>query len=116
MQNQSKIDETLKRKIVEEVLSGVLNKEEARRKYNIKGKSAILNWIRKFDQSKQASMKSKSPSNNKSQREQELEFEVKRLREELEMEQLRVRALNIMIDVAETQLNVPIRKKPGTKQ
>jgi transposase len=38
------------------------------------------------------------------------------LREELEMEQLRTRALNVMIDIAEERFDLPIRKKPGAKQ
>jgi hypothetical protein len=32
------------------------------------------------------------------------------------MEQLRTRALNVMIDIAEDQFKIPIRKKPGAKQ
>ena len=42
---------------------------------------------------------------------QELEAENKRLQEELNLEQLRNRALNVMIDIAEEQLKIPIRKK-----
>jgi hypothetical protein len=41
--------EALKRSIVIEVHSGQISKEEARRKYGIKGHSTILKWIRKFE-------------------------------------------------------------------
>ena len=40
--------EAFKLQVIEEVLSGQLSKEQARRKYNIKGTSAILNWMRSF--------------------------------------------------------------------
>jgi len=43
MENRQKIPEQTKRKIVKEVLSGAITKEQARRIYNFKGKSAGLN-------------------------------------------------------------------------
>ncbi|MBK8807615.1 MAG: transposase [Bacteroidales bacterium] len=104
-----------KKSVVQEVLDGLLSKEEARQRYGIKGNSAVLNWIRKFDQSKDRNMKSKEDAQS-DRKTLELEAENRRLREELAMEQLRVRALNVMIDLAETDLNVSIRKKSGTKQ
>ncbi len=42
--------------------------------------------------------------------------ENKRLQEALELEKLRSRAFDTMIDVAEKNFNIPIRKKAGTKQ
>ena len=42
--------------------------------------------------------------------------ENKRLKEALELEKLRSRAFDTMIDVAEKNFNIPIRKKAGTKQ
>ena len=47
---------------------------------------------------------------------QELEAENKRLRAELDYERLRTLSLNVMIDIAEEQFKIPIRKKPGAKQ
>lgn len=40
----------------------------------------------------------------------------RKLREELEAARWKIRALETMIDVAETELKIPIRKKPGAKQ
>jgi transposase-like protein len=105
-----------KRAVVQEVLDGIVGKEEARMKYGIKGNSAVLNWIRKFEPSKLNSMKSKKKSDLSCKTIEELEAENRRLREELDMEQLRVRALNVMIDIAEDRFNLPIRKKSGAKQ
>jgi len=46
----------------------------------------------------------------------EAELEVKRLRGELEAERLHNRVLNAMIDIAEEQFEIPIRKKRGAKR
>jgi len=105
-----------KKSIVDEVLNGILSKEEARCKYGIKGSSAVLNWIRKFDVNKSKSMKPKKNSVESGNSFEELEAENARLKQELDIEQLRNRALNVMIDIAERQFKIPIRKKPGAKQ
>lgn len=102
-----------KKKVVHEVLLGHISKEAARACYGIKGKSVILEWIRKFDSSEHQKMVKKS--NPKTEDFTRLEAENKRLREELEFERLRVLSLNVMIDLAEEQLKVPIRKKSGAK-
>jgi len=103
-----------KKFIVGEVLSGRLGKDEARRKYGIKGKSSVLDWIRKFDTSYAHPMKTKRQPQQRDT--SALEAENKRLREELELERLRTLSLNVMIDLAEEHFKVPIRKKSGAKQ
>lgn len=45
-----------------------------------------------------------------------LAAEVKRLRGELHRSELHVKLLNAMIDIAEEELEVPIRKKRGARQ
>ena len=52
----------------------------------------------------------------KTQQELELEAKVNKLEKELEYERLRTLALSTMIDVAERDLKISIRKKSGTKQ
>lgn len=102
--------------VVNEVLSGKISKEQAKYKYGIAGNSAILNWIRKFEAEKKEQMKNPIKSKMKETERQELEAENKRLREELDLERLRTLSLNVMIDIAEEQFKVPIRKKSGAKQ
>ena len=46
----------------------------------------------------------------------ELKAENKRLQDALEMAKLRAKAYETMIEVAESNLNISIRKKAGTKQ
>ncbi len=104
-----------KKGVVEEVLAGVLSKEEARCKYGIKGNSAVLNWIRKFD-GKKISMKPEKNPLKLGKNAEELESENARLKQELDIEQVKNRALNVMIDIAEKRFKIPIRKKSGAKQ
>ncbi len=44
------------------------------------------------------------------------EEEIAKLKEALELATMKVAALETLIDVAEDQLNIDIRKKPGSKQ
>lgn len=46
----------------------------------------------------------------------DLEKKIELLEKQLEWEKLRSRALDTMINVAERELHIDIRKKPGTKQ
>ena len=114
MEERKFYSEAFKKAVIQEVLSGKLSKEQAKFKYNIAGNSAILNWIRKFDQTQSYEMKKKQIP--KLQDTTELEAENKRLREELDLERLRTLSLNVMIDIAEEQFKIPIRKKSGAKQ
>jgi transposase len=114
MEERKHYSEAFKKTVVKEVLSGQLSKEEAKHRYGIKGNSAILNWIRNFDSFQDNGMTKKQPISD--QKIAQLQAENKRLHEEIELERLKVLALNVMIDLAEEQLKVPIRKKSGAKQ
>ena len=46
----------------------------------------------------------------------QLQQKIALLEKQLQFEKLRADALDTMINIAEKQLNVPIRKKPGTQQ
>ncbi|RIJ45243.1 transposase [Maribellus luteus] len=106
-------DESFKRRVVAEVLTGQISKEEARRRYHIAGHCTVLKWIRKFEaQSLQITfMKSDSHTSK-----EDLLKRIKELERQVEDEKLRSEALSLMIDIAEKQLDIEIRKKPGTKQ
>lgn len=109
-QKQQKFTETFKRQVISEVLSGQLTKEQARRRYQIKGKSLVLNWIRKFDLPTPIYMSEQSLN------EKDLQSKIKRLERELEDAQLKAEAYSKMIDIAERELKISIRKKSNTKQ
>jgi len=106
-----------KRKIIAEVDQGRLTVKEAQKKYKIKSVRTIHTWLYKWRRENinfcppiepdMARKKKKSISNNASS---------PSLQQALEDAQLKIEALNIMIDVAEEQLKIDIRKKSGTKQ
>lgn len=109
-------------KVVQEYLNSDLSQEELLKKYSIGGKSCITNWMRKFglkeesEIGRQKRSVSMSKGRKKTPEELALEAKVKELEKALEYEKLRSLALDTMIDVAERNLKISIRKKPGTKQ
>lgn len=105
--------EDFKRQVLAEVQMGLISKEQARRTYNIGGSTTILKWMRKFE--------AKDPFNrrmmqyNKSSKD-DLVKRIKEPEHQLEDEKLRAEGLSKMIDIAEDQLKIAIRKKSDTKQ
>lgn len=106
-------------RVVQDVLQGKYSKEEARKIYGIKGKSAILYWIRQFSgQSnyQECTMPTMSLEDMKIKKnESAKDSKIKELEEQLRVETLRADLWQKMVDVAEEQLNVNIRKKYGAK-
>jgi hypothetical protein len=89
--------------------------------YGISSITTLRDWIRAAKQKKDdlstvnviIVSKNKHP---KSVSKDSDSSEVQKLKSALEEAQLKVAALNTLIDVAEHQLNIDIRKKPGAKQ
>ena len=110
-----------KLKVVQEYLMNDATVSDMQRKYGIKSGSCISDWIRKFGLNTptqreielQSAMKEQ---NQRTPREQELEQRVKQLEKELEKERLRTLVLNTMIDIAERDLKIKVRKNSGAKQ
>ncbi|OYX92552.1 MAG: hypothetical protein B7Y76_12780, partial [Sphingobacteriia bacterium 35-40-5] len=48
-QKKQQCSESFKRHVVDQVNSGAMSKEEARRRYGIKSKSGILTWQRNYE-------------------------------------------------------------------
>lgn len=117
-------DEAFKRKVIEEYLAGGSCKMELLRKYNIRTKSGIQRWMKKFgytDEHRPVSLKFThitspvlakkiDPSGNI-----ELQKRIKELERQLEDEKLRSEAYARIIEKAEKELKISIRKKPNTK-
>lgn len=107
-----------KLEVIKDVLSGKYSKEEARIAYEIKGNSAILNWIRKFSMD---SKRYKNESVNSKDNELMIqlskeELRIKELEKALKKEKLRGELMEKIIDIAEEHFNIDIRKKYGAKQ
>lgn len=117
---QSSYSETFKWQVVEEVLSGKYTKEEARRIYGIKSKSGILEWMRIFGGQDRRSKQELSPEllemAQKSKKEKALEERIKQLENELNVEKHKALLYAKIVEVAEEELGISIRKKSGARQ
>ena len=117
----NKIPDELQLQIVQKYLSTSLTQKELKEKYNFKGNNNINNWMCKFGLSKLSEEQIKlnqamAKEIQKTSLEQELEFKIKKLEEELRLEQFRTKALSTMIDIAERELKIDIRKKAGARR
>lgn len=114
---------SLKLQLVKEVESGELSTKAAQRKYGIQARSTVVSWLRKygsFDWENQTP--SKMPKSDK-QRLMELEQKIKLLEKqkkflEHQVEQADRKAIifDMMIDLAEKEYNIPIRKNSSPEQ
>ena len=115
---KSYYSDAFKLQVIEEVLSGQITKEAARRKYGLRGKCAVLSWMRKFGLSEHRQL----PANFERMKEEQhkdksaLLKRIKELERALEDAQLKAEGYSRMIDIAERELKIPIRKKSFTKQ
>ena len=76
---------------------------------------AIHHWVSRF-QGKPVKKVNPKMKLNESLLKEELPTDVKQLQEELRKAKLHNKLLNAIIDIAEEQLKIDIRKKSGTKQ
>jgi len=119
MSKQKKYEDSFKRQVVLEVLSGKITKEEARRRYAIGGKSTELGWMRQY-----AGMSSKSFNYDplpilrdmkEDRTKSELKKKIKELEAKLEYAELKGSAYQIMVEIAKDQYNLDLEKKRGAK-
>jgi transposase len=108
--------DAFKLKVVKEVLDGS-SKEAVRKKYGIKANSAILKWMRELGATVTVSLplQASKMEMHDNQSPIDLQMKIKLLERALEDEKLRSEAYRRMIDKAEKQLKIDIRKKSGTK-
>ena len=111
--------EAFKQKVVHEVLSGKLNKLQAKKIYGIRGNSEILYWIRKYqgivNYKKAIPTIANFAEMKKDIHDKKLEQEHKELKELLRIAELRADLWQHMIEVAEKKFNIEIGKKPGAQ-
>jgi len=114
MRGNKTYSESLKREVVREIQLGNLSKTEAKKKYDIRGHAEVLKWIRKFEEEGSLS-KIKMMDYNKENKDGLIK-RIKELERQLEDEKIRAEGYSKMIDIAEDQLKISIRKKSTTKQ
>lgn len=115
-----------KRKIIKEIIIGKYTKNESMKLYGISWMS-IQRWLNNFGQSvileegiEEIILKKSNMSHPKkiteSEKVKELRAQIKKLEKELQDAELKARLYDKMIDIAEDQFKIPIRKKYVTKQ
>lgn len=119
MKTSRNYDRSFKQKVVLEVLKGTVTKEEARRRYNIGGKSTVLDWMREF-----AGLKMRDAGSDplpilqamdQNEDKTELEDKIKKLEAKLEYAELKGRAYQVMVEIAKEQYDLDLEKKFGAK-
>ncbi|MCB9314709.1 MAG: transposase [Lewinellaceae bacterium] len=115
VKNYNRYPNDFKRKVALEYLSGRFSYAVAAEEYGLKDKGVVkefVKWYRRNSELSQttdtvpmAKPKAKSPTS----KERELQKRIKDL-------ELKVEALETMIDIAEEQLHIDIRKKSGSQQ
>lgn len=93
------------------------------RKYGIQSETTVTTWLRKYGNFDVANKTSKLMEKSKEQKLMELEERVKmlerqnnRLQHELEMKDHKVAFFDMMIDMAEKEFNIDIRKNSSAGQ
>lgn len=112
-----KVEEQTKIKIVEEIKTGMISCLGASRKFRVP-RNTIKAWAGKLNLTTlmNADNTSAGPGTTQSQESKLLFGKIHELTKALELSQLKNLALETMIEVAESDLKIKIRKKRGTKQ
>ena len=110
--------------IIRDYMVNHLSPEEVVLRYHLNNKYLFYQWVGQYlskslslsDSNEMDTDMKKVKDNIATLSDQEKDLRIKSLEKALELEKLRSRGYEVMIDVAEKQLNIPIRKKAGTKQ
>ena len=104
--------------VVQEVESGQLGIKEAARKYGIQAHSTVTSWLRKYGNfdwyNKSHLIVSKTPEQKLLELEQKvrlLEKQKAALEKQIEFSDKKAIFFDMMIDIAEEEFKIPIRKK-----
>jgi len=111
----------LKLKYVQEWLNTDISLKDLKKKYGVGSNDCLYQWMRKFGllEPKEKLIKEHSTMSKETgitEREKLQQTRIRQLEKDLEYEKLRTHALDKMIDIAERDLNIAIRKKSGTRQ
>jgi transposase len=95
--------ERIKREVILQIISGKLNKSEARLRYKIGGKMTIDRWLQRYGYKDFTCLKTTMSKFKNPLRKTSLE-------EELERAQLKIKFLEAMIDLAKIEYDIDIKK------
>jgi len=96
------------------VADGQITKEQAQVIYNIGGNSSVLEWMRKFGYCSDPDTQETMAESHEKLDPKQLKKKVLKLEKQLQKERIRSEFYQTMIDVAERELGISIRKKSDT--
>ena len=115
--DHSKYEISFRRWLISQLDNGNMSLEEIRKRFNLCSKSykaTIRRWQELYSDELHLSlslMSSKERADHK-----KLEQRIKELEKQLEYAQMKNVAINTLVDIAEKELKISIRKKSGPKQ
>lgn len=114
---------SFKMSVVSDIERGAISLTGARKKYGIQGGQTVLNWLRKYGTFDWENQTPRNMPKNKDQKILELEQKIKLLEKqkaflEKQAENSDKKAIffDMMIDMAEKEFNIPIRKNSLPEQ
>jgi transposase len=109
--------DNFRRKVVEEILSGSIHAAGAVRKYGIANSGMVASWkrwyLKNHDIVPKGTPMEEEPKTPPDTAEQ---AQIKALQDALKLAELKIAALETMIDLAEDKYKIPVRKNSGTRQ
>jgi transposase-like protein len=114
---------SFKLSVVKEIEAGVLSVTRANKQYGIQGNATVINWLRKYGTFDWENQMPSNMPNTQEQRLMELEAKVKLLEKQKAMLEHQVERadkkaiiFDMMIDLAEKEYNISIRKNSSPEQ
>lgn len=106
-----------RRSMVRAVEEGRMTLKEAKLAFSLKSVQAVKRYMQQAEKEK-AELRRLSLLMDKNEARQEAisSEDAAALKKALEQAELKIKALNTLIDVAEEEFKIPIRKKPGARQ
>ena len=111
---------SLKRKVAEEYLSGKFSYAVAAEEYGLKDKTVVREFVKWYKRTlyleqMEREKQPKDPPKQDASTESPTKEQLRALEEQLAEAKLKIAGLETLIDIAEQELQIDIRKKSGTK-
>jgi transposase-like protein len=117
MPEQFKFSDELKEKLVLLVVYQNQPPKILAKQYGLPNVYILVNWVRMYKKTLETGAVTLPPMTPKKRKDSAaLKQRIKQLEKSLEKANVMIYGLNTMIDYAEKELKVPVRKKHGTKQ
>jgi transposase-like protein len=109
--------------VVAEIENGIISTTDAKKKYGIQSRSTVVSWLRKYGTFDWENQTTSNMPKSKDQRLMELEAKVKllerqkaTLEDQVERSDKKAIIFDMMIDIAEKEYNISIRKNSSPEQ